>query len=483
MRWAEALHPVRMQRVALLTHRDTLRAMLVGIADEGTVDLNGDQADGGDRPGRAPVEQSRDEAPTSAAARLARLRTGTLRPALSAQPPDLDQLERAGRVDLIAGEAEWQRQAAHVVSHGDIDALLGWIPLSALPQLAARIAPSGSAAVALPRPAGVDPPTQLSPRPAAREFAPLVQTYGTVSYADLDPSLLAGLSYLLMFGMMFADVGHGALLAAGGLACRFLPWRRLRPLRRVWVFITGAGLTSMAAGVLYGEFFGPTGVIAPLAVAPLEQPVALLLAAVAVGAFLLAGAYVIGTVNRVREGGWRRAAYDPSGLAGTTVFAGLGLAVGAFYLHLLWVTIAGAALIAVGLAAAGIGLFAAAGGGASGATQAAVELFDMTIRLGSNLVSFARLAAFGLTHAALGGVIWSATSAMWGHGAVRTAGAVVVFTVGNALAFALEALIAGVQALRLEYYELFSRVFDVEGRPYRPWHVPLARTEEPCRPG
>jgi V/A-type H+-transporting ATPase subunit I len=159
------------------------------------------------------------------------------------------------------------------------------------------------------------------------------------------------------------------------------------------------------------------------------------------------------------------------------------VAVGAFYLHLLWVTIAGAALIAVGLAAAGIGLFAAAGGGASGATQAAVELFDMTIRLGSNLVSFARLAAFGLTHAALGGVIWSATSAMWGHGAVRTAGAVVVFTVGNALAFALEALIAGVQALRLEYYELFSRVFDVEGRPYRPWHVPLARTEEPCRPG
>jgi V/A-type H+-transporting ATPase subunit I len=40
--------------------------------------------------------------------------------------------------------------------------------------------------------------------------------------------------------------------------------------------------------------------------------------------------------------------------------------------------------------------------------------------------------------------------------------------------FGLEVLIAGVQALRLEYYELFSRVFGQEGRPFRPWHVPIA---------
>ena len=59
-----------------------------------------------------------------------------------------------------------------------------------------------------------------------------------------------------------------------------------------------------------------------------------------------------------------------------------------------------------------------------------------------------------------------------------------VFVVGNALAFALEGLVAGIQALRLEYYELFSRVFDGEGRPFRPWHVPLSTipldTEASC---
>ena len=39
---------------------------------------------------------------------------------------------------------------------------------------------------------------------------------------------------------------------------------------------------------------------------------------------------------------------------------------------------------------------------------------------------------------------------------------------------------AAIQALRLEYYELFSRVFDSEGEPFRPWHVPLDPTEAPC---
>jgi V/A-type H+/Na+-transporting ATPase subunit I len=51
------------------------------------------------------------------------------------------------------------------------------------------------------------------------------------------------------------------------------------------------------------------------------------------------------------------------------------------------------------------------------------------------------------------------------------AAAIVVFAGGNALAFGLEALVAAIQALRLEYYELFSRVFVAQGRPFRPWYL------------
>jgi V/A-type H+-transporting ATPase subunit I len=98
-------------------------------------------------------------------------------------------------------------------------------------------------------------------------------------------------------------------------------------------------------------------------------------------------------------------------------------------------------------------------------------LFDLVLRTGANLVSFARLAAFGLTHAALGALVWSATAGLWAHGGVAVVAAVAVFLLGNALTFGLEALVAGVQALRLEYYELFSRVFEQEGRPFRPWAV------------
>ena len=93
------------------------------------------------------------------------------------------------------------------------------------------------------------------------------------------------------------------------------------------------------------------------------------------------------------------------------------------------------------------------------------------------MLSFTRLAAFGLMHAAIGEVVVDGTRALAG-GAAGYLAAAVLFVLGSALAFALEALVVGVQALRLEYYELFSRVFVEEGRPFRPWSIPLLADEE-----
>jgi V/A-type H+-transporting ATPase subunit I len=152
---------------------------------------------------------------------------------------------------------------------------------------------------------------------------------------------------------------------------------------------------------------------------------------------------------------------------------GLGVVALAVAAGLTWL-MAGGALVALGgVVLCYIGFLVAGGGGAAGITQATVEVFDAVLRLGANVVSFARLAAFGLTHAALGLVVWQATVSLWRSGGLLVLAAGLVFVVGNALAFGLEALVAGIQALRLEYYELFSRVFTVEGRPFRPWHVPL----------
>jgi V/A-type H+-transporting ATPase subunit I len=468
MPWREATEPVRMQRVAIAAPAGRLRDALVRVAEAGTVEV--------DRPG----DQGAVHAATGGAGQvLQRMRTDTRRlPRLSSSGPDLVSWERDGRADLVAGETELESYAAGAVVRGEVAALAGWVPTGDLPALRDRLAEVGAAAVPLPRPRGVDPPTLLrAGGEVRRAFSPLVRTYGTVPYSDVDPTLPAGLAYVFMFGMMFGDVGHGCLLVLIGLMLRRGRPARLARFRPVWVFIVGAGLAAAAFGLLYGELFGPSGLVPVLWLAPLEEPVTLLSAGLAVGVVLLAGAYVVGTVNRWREGGWPLALSASSGVAGAALFAGLGVVALAVATGLAWLTVAGVLIALVGVVLCYIGFLAGGGGGAAGVTQATVEVFDAVVRLGSNVVSFARLAAFGLTHAALGLVVWDATAAFWRSGGLLVLASALVFVVGNALAFLLEALVAGIQALRLEYYELFSRVFTVEGRPFRPWHVPLETHE------
>ncbi|WP_406385974.1 V-type ATPase 116kDa subunit family protein [Streptomyces sp. NBC_01618] len=465
MRWSEAAKPVPMQRVAIIAPREALRETLVRLADAGCVEI--DRSEGSRQGARGP-----------AARRLQRLLAEPPKAALSAAPPDLDALEREGHADLLAGEAQLEEHVVSAVRRGNVVALAGWCPAAQVPATAARLVDLGGVLVPLTPPRGVDPPTLLrSSEPVHRSFTPLVRTYGTVPYVDVDPTWPAGIAYVVMFGMMFGDAGHGALLLLMALLLRSCRPRRLVRLRAMWPFVAGAGGTSMAFGFAYGEFFGPTKVLPVLWMAPLDHPERLLTAAVAVGVVLLALAYVAGIVNRWREGGPARALCAVSGIAGSALFLGLaGLAAGG-YLHHTPLTLTGAVIAAGGLVLAASGLFAVSGGGVPGAMQTTIQLFDAVVRIFSNTVSFARLAAFGLTHAALGDIVWRGTTALAHAGPGGLLGAAAVFTVGNALVFSLEALVAGVQALRLEFYELFSRVFETWGRPFRPWHVSTQRTE------
>ena len=367
---------------------------------------------------------------------------------------------------------ELQRAAQAAVVQGPVAAWAGWSPVSRMSQLARSTERLGAGLVPLKRPRGVEPPTLLvgagtesaAPRPSRL----LVDTYTTVPYGGVDPARLAALAYIIMFGMMFGDAGQGLLLAAAGLLLRSGRVARLRRWRGAWLFVTGAGIAAVVFGVLYGEFFGPTGVLPVLWLDPLEEPVPLLIAAVVFGAVLLAGAYALGTVNRIREGGWGYALYARSGLAGAALFLAVGLLAWGLVAGLGGVVLAAAVLGVLALGFIFTGLFVESGGGAGGGLQASVELVDTVVQLGSNLVSFTRLAAFGLTHAALMGVVWDGTTALWAPD-LRAVAAILVFVAGNIITFALEGLVAGIQALRLEYYELFSRVFQAEGRPFRPW--------------
>jgi V/A-type H+/Na+-transporting ATPase subunit I len=451
MSWSDSLRPVPMRRIALIAPTDSLRATMIRVAESGVLHLD---EDGG--PEGAP-----------AGARL------------SAAGPDTAAWERDGHTDLLAGENELNRRLEATVRHRDVSALAGWCPEPEVASLRLHVEPGGAAVAVLRPPVGIDPPTLLGDDSTVRRaFAPLVRLYGVMPYRDVDPAAAAGLAYVAMFGMMFGDAGHGLLLIVAGMVLRSGWIRRLDGLRRLWVFVAGAGVAATIFGLLYGEFFGPTGVLPMLWLDPLADPVRLLVVAVAIGAVLLALAYGLGTVNRLREGGIRAALYASSGIAGATVFLGLGVLTAGYLVHLIAVLVAGGLIVGIGLGLSAIGMFAESGGGAAGVSGSGIGLLDLVTHIGANLVSFARLAAFGITHAALGMLVWDATVGAVHRGVAGLAVAAIIFLVGNAVAFALEALVAGVQALRLEFYEMFSRIFVTAGRPYTPWRIPVLESQE-----
>ncbi len=251
--YARRFTPARMQRIAVVAPTDTLRDALVAVAGSGSVELD-EPADSG-APGQAARALQRMGAhPESAHGGAAVM--------LSSAEPDVADLERAGRADLLAGETQLQQYAAAAVRRRDVAAVPGWCPADQLPTLGARLDAAGAAAVPLPTPRGVDPPTLLNTRPGlSGSFSALVRTYGTVPYHDIDPTVWAGLAYVVMFGMMFGDVGHGLLLIAAAVMIK-LGWiRRFPSLRSMWSFVGAAGIAASVFGFLYGECFGPTGLV------------------------------------------------------------------------------------------------------------------------------------------------------------------------------------------------------------------------------
>jgi V/A-type H+-transporting ATPase subunit I len=451
-----------MERIAVVAPTNRIRPALVALGAQGCVEPELLTRAAG--PAEAALQRVQARVPGKAAA-----------PVVSPEPPDLEILERDGDDETIAGEVELERVDGSMIREGSVATLAGWVPAGAVEGLATALAPHGAGIVRLAIPRGSQPPTYLRSTSASVAFQPLVNTYGTVPYADLNPSVLAGIAYVVMFGMMFGDAGQGLLLLLVGVAVAWFPRGPMVALRKYrWTapFVIGAGLASVGFGFAFGEAFGPTGLVPTLWLRPLDHATTLLAVSVAIGAVILACSYTLGALNRFREGGVARSLVALSGLAGAALYLGLGIAGAGWYWHRVAIVLTGASVTVVALALGFLGLFAESGGRASGALEAGVELFDAVLRLGTNTVSFARLAAFGLTHAALSALVWSGTASLWHRGgALGVGGAVVVFAIGNTVTFALEALVAGVQALRLEYYEIFSRVFTTEGREFHPWHV------------
>lgn len=104
------------------------------------------------------------------------------------------------------------------------------------------------------------PPTLLSNPPVMKPFEKLIRVYGLPSYYEFDPTAIMFVTFPLLFGMMYGDLGHGILLlllsSLWMFAARRSDKNMFRQYQALSVIVLISSLYSIMFGLLYGEFFG-----------------------------------------------------------------------------------------------------------------------------------------------------------------------------------------------------------------------------------
>ena len=311
------------------------------------------------------------------------------------------------------------------------------------------------------------PPTKLKNPKIFKPFEMFVEMYGLPAYNEMDPTIFIALTYTLMFGIMFGDVGQGLVLLIGG----FLLYRFKR--MNLAAIISLAGVWSTFFGFMYGSIFGFEDKLNPVWMRPMDNIMTTLMLAVGFGMVLILIAMIINIVNAVRAKELGTVLFGQSGLAGIICYGTAVLCI------VLYVT--GHPIPATGILAVAVGVPLVAimfkeplsnlveqkskilpdGSIAMYIVEALVELFDVVLSYATNSISFVRVGAFALSHAGMMGVVL--TLAGYESGSPNW----IVVVLGNIVVTALEGLVVGIQVLRLEYYEMFSRFYKGSGKPFK----------------
>lgn len=400
-----------------------------------------------------------------------------------AQP--LADLERAVTVERRMLEAE-----QHFPCTDAAVLITGWIPADDAPALEQGIqrATGGRCAIATSEPHGVpeeEVPVLLRHTRLLQPFAMLVSGYGLPKYGEMVPTFFVAVSYVLMFGMMFGDAGHGALFALAGLWA--LRAGRNATTRDAGLLLLLCGLCSTVFGVVYGSYFGMTALKRfALWHDPLEgDPMMLMDGAMGIGVVIISLGLVLNIINRLRRGDALGALLDKFGVAGVVFYWGVLVLIAKF-----------GAIKSRGLVNPALAVFVALpilawvlkkplefilhrragratepGGLGMAIVESLVGAFEAVMSYLANTISFVRLAAYAMSHAALLMATFM-MAAVVGH--VSGAGgvlSVLVIIAGNGVAILLEGVVASVQALRLEYYEFFGKFFSGGGQSFKPFRL------------
>ncbi len=324
------------------------------------------------------------------------------------------------------------------------------------------------------------PPVKLKNCFLAKPFEYYTEMYGVPKYNEIDPSLFIAITYIIIFGIMFADVGQGICLSIVGM----FMWK-LRKMK-IGKILFPCGISSAIFGLVFGSVFGFEDLLNPMYKALFgldEKPIdvmtsdsiiMILLAAVGIGITLVIVAMCLNVYSSIKQHNIGKALFDSSGVAGivfygSIVFGCVGqLVLGWKVFSLPYIL--GLIVVPYLLIFFSEPLSNLISGEKDWQPESwggyilehLIESIEFLLEYVTNTVSFLRVGAFVLVHAGMMMVVFVLAETVGAIGYWP----VVVF--GNVFVMVLEALLVSIQVLRLEYYEMFSRFYSGEGRPYEP---------------
>lgn len=318
------------------------------------------------------------------------------------------------------------------------------------------------------------PPTKLKTGFLAKPYEMFVEMYGLPSYDDLDITGFVAITYTILFGMMFGDLGQGLILAIAG----WLGWK-IKKIKLCRILVP-CGVSAMIFGFIYGSFFGfeeaLDGIYEAIGMKGKPIPImdsinTILILSVGVGVFLVCAVMLLHIIASVKNREYGMALFSENGVAGIVFYLAAASAI--------YKLMGGPQLIPKGLMAAMMCismlcmflkeiLIGLVDGHEDWKPekpgeyimQNFFECFEYILSYFSNTVSYLRLGAFVVVHASMMQVVFTLA------GDVSSVKGIIVVIIGNIVVMGLEALLTGIQALRLEFYEMFSRFYKGEGRPF-----------------
>ncbi len=321
------------------------------------------------------------------------------------------------------------------------------------------------------------PPVQLRNKRFWKPFEYLVGEYGLPSYDEIDPTIFVAFTFTVFFGLMFADLGQGLCISLIG----WLMWKKKHSgLGRAMI---PCGIASAVVGTAFGSVFGFEDALNPLfkalfglankPISVMDETASVVSFAILLGMFMVMIAILTNIVACLRRHRYTNGLFGPNGVAGLVFYSSVVFGFGGQILNK-WHIVTPAFIVFCIVLPLVLMMFRDVLGGlmehrtdwkpeswGEMIMQSFFEVFEFVLSYLTNTISFCRIGAYILVHAGMMMVVFK----LAGSGGILAA---VVIIVGNIFVIALEGLLAGVQALRLEFYEMFSRFYDGSGRPFTP---------------